>query len=102
MKSGEVDLEPLRVAIRKNKLMKQWQPKKSQKSVVEKKEVARKRALEARDGYIRIMTSDKNDGSKDYQLWALRKALGLPADTKARRAGWGIKASTRRTNRGLN
>ena len=73
----EIDLEPLRVEIRKRKLMKLWGETLDQKCGVERKIEAQNKALEAKDTYIRIMNSAKNDGSADYQEWAIRKALGL-------------------------
>src|SRR5690606_11223995 len=72
-----IDLEPLRQEIRRRRLMETWSDSLFPKSKEDRLEKARKRALEARDAYIRIMSSSRNDGSEKFREWALKKALGL-------------------------
>lgn len=72
-----VDLEPLRKEIRRRHLMEAWSDTLFPISKEERIARAHKRALEARDIYIRLMSSKRNDRSPKYQDWALKKALGL-------------------------
>ena len=95
--SDLADLEHLRKAIRENHMMESWKDSLFEKTEEEQIQRARKRALEARDTFLRIMNSTKNDGTLEYQQWAIRTALGLP--TRAHRASG--KAFSKRPNRSL-
>lgn len=106
----DIDLEPLRAAIRKYKMMELWGDSFRDITAQERKTRANKKALEARDIYMRLMISGRkkrwsmfrdqvNDffGSNVermtaaeientcqlfYQSWAVKKALGLRTSTR--------------------
>jgi hypothetical protein len=92
------NIEWLRIAIRENNLMDYWQDGPFVKTPEEGKAHAKEMAIQARDAFIRMMNSPKNDGSLDYQQWAIAKALGLR--TQLNRADG--KDFSKRPNRGMN
>lgn len=79
MNDNPLDLDPLRNAIRHYGMMGIWGDSIQELSADERRARAQARALEARDVYIRLMRSARNDGTDDYQGWAIKKALGLRA-----------------------
>ena len=96
-----IDLAPLRRAITRKNLMQVWR---NDLHHTDSAHRAKEKALQARHDYTRMMRSKSNDGSDQYQHWAISKALDLPCkpNRKPNRVGWNVKASLRRTNRGLN
>jgi len=74
-----IDLQPLRNAIRRHRMMDVWSASIAPLTDAQKKEKAVKHALEAKEAYLKMMRSSKNDGSDRYKDWALQKALGLRA-----------------------
>jgi hypothetical protein len=79
---SDIDLELLRSAIRHYKMMDIWGDSVRDISIDEKRARARKRAIEAKDAFIRLMRSASNDGSPKYRIWAVKKALGLRTSTR--------------------
>ena len=77
MSADLIDLEPLRAAIRQYKMMDIWGDSIQELSPDERRARAQRRALEAKDFYLRLMRSPKNNGEYDYREWAIKKALGL-------------------------
>jgi replicative DNA helicase len=74
---NEVDLNPLRRSIRAHNMMEIWADSIVNLSVDERRERAKSRALRAKVEYLQIMRSERNDGSQDFQAWAIKKVLGL-------------------------
>ncbi len=77
-----VDLEPLRWAIRQYKMMEIWGDSITEISADERRERSRSRALDARDSYVKLMQSPRNNGSAEYQFWAIKKSLGLRTSSR--------------------
>ena len=100
MKSSNVNLRPLWKEIRQRDLMQFWADGLFVKSEEEGSERAKRRAAEVETAYVRIMSSQKNDGSFNYQQWALGKALGV--DINGTKTGYRTTTSNRRLNRGLS
>ena len=72
----KIDLEPLRHAIRQNNMMAVW--RESTISEYESPdEHANKKALESKRKFEQIMSSAKNDGTKEYLTWAINTSLNL-------------------------
>jgi hypothetical protein len=92
------NVEWLRIAIRENKMMELWQDGPFVRTPEEGKAHAKEMAIRARDNFLRMMNSPKNDGSLDYQQWAIAKALSLR--TQLNRATG--KDFAKRPNRGMN
>jgi len=72
-----IDLEPLREVIREHGLMEKWKDSIFDMKPTEQKERAVTKANQAKDEYIRIMSSPKNDHSVRYRAWAVKTALGI-------------------------
>ena len=72
----QVDLEPLRIAIRKHRMMMLWKYGVLSESE-SPEEHASKKAMVAKRTFEQIMCSPKNDGSNDYLEWAINTALNL-------------------------
>lgn len=77
LKPEMVDVEPLRLAIRKCKMMAIWGDSISELTSTERTARARSRALEVKQSFIALMTSSSNDRSYDYLEWAIKTALEL-------------------------
>lgn len=73
----KVDLEPIRNAIRKYKMMEIWGDSLFEQPDEVRRNKARLRALEAKDTFLRLMTSSSNDGSYGYLEWTIKTSLGL-------------------------
>jgi len=77
MNPEDVDLEPLRQAIRQYKMMEVWRDGLFVRNEEQGRQRAIAKALEAKEMYTNLMCSKKNEGSYDFQLWAIKKTLGL-------------------------
>lgn len=74
--SDQIDLEPLRKAIRKHNMMEIW--RESTLSKYESpEEHANQKALESKRMFEQIMSSVKNDGTEEYLTWAINTSLNL-------------------------
>uniref|UniRef100_UPI0039A0FD79 hypothetical protein n=1 Tax=Thaumasiovibrio sp. DFM-14 TaxID=3384792 RepID=UPI0039A0FD79 len=103
---NKINLEPLYEAIEKHQMIDAWQG-----SVLgafdSPEEHANKKLVAAKQSFTRMMKSPKNDGSTDYQLWAISAALGLKftrgysaqATGKEHWQSWGAGAKKRRKNK---
>ncbi|MFW1430281.1 hypothetical protein ACEV94_05080 [Vibrio parahaemolyticus] len=98
----KIDLDPLRQAIRKHNMMAIW--RESTISEYESpEEHAIKKAHESKRKFEQIMSSVKNDGTKEYLAWAINTSLNLKLTRghSAQATGgkhwqsWGIKANKR-------
>lgn len=95
------DLDWLRRAIKTTKRMEWWKTGLFTNDAASERARAHECALKARDSFIGMMQSVKNDGSDGYLDWAIRKSLDLGGPvtyqfySTARNFG-------RRRNRGMN
>lgn len=101
-----IDLAPLYEAIEKHHIIDAWRG--SVLSAFDSpEEHANKKLVAAKQSFTRMMMSSKNNGSTDYQLWAINTALGLKvtrgysaqAIGKQHWQSWGTDSNKRRKNK---
>ncbi len=105
---NNISLKPLYEAIEKHHMIDAWRG--SVMSAYESpEEHADKKLVAAKQSFTRMMLSSKNDGSNDYQLWAINTALGLKvtrgysaqAIGKQHWQSWGADSNKRKKNKNL-